>query len=47
MNYGRVVATGTHTQLLQSSPLYARLAELQFGAASATLDEGAHATVVG
>jgi ATP-binding cassette subfamily B protein len=47
MNYGRVVATGTHAQLLQSSPLYARLAALQFGAASAALDEGAHATVVG
>ena len=47
MNYGRVVATGTHAQLLQSSPLYARLAELQFGAASAALDEGTHATVVG
>jgi ATP-binding cassette subfamily B protein len=47
MNHGRVVATGTHAQLLQSSPLYARLAELQFGAASAALEEGAHATVVG
>ncbi len=47
MNHGRVVATGTHSQLLQSSPLYARLAELQFGAASAAVEEGAHATVVG
>jgi ATP-binding cassette subfamily B protein len=47
LNYGRVVATGTHAQLLQSSPLYARLAELQFGAASAAVEEGAHATVVG
>lgn len=28
---GRIVATGTHTELLQSSPLYARLAQLQFG----------------
>ena len=27
---GRVVATGTHEQLLVSNPLYARLAELQF-----------------
>jgi ATP-binding cassette subfamily B protein len=27
---GKVVATGTHEQLLLSSPLYARLAELQF-----------------
>jgi ATP-binding cassette subfamily B protein len=47
MNFGRVVATGTHAQLLQSSPLYARLAELQFGAPSAAVEEGAHATVVG
>jgi ATP-binding cassette subfamily B protein len=30
---GRHVATGTHPQLLQQSPLYARLAALQFGAA--------------
>jgi ATP-binding cassette, subfamily B, bacterial len=47
MNHGRVVATGTHAQLLQSSPLYARLAELQFGAASTAVEEGEHATVVG
>jgi len=47
MNHGRVVATGTHAQLLQSSPLYARLAELQFGAAGVAVEEGAHATVVG
>ncbi|HUO66760.1 MAG TPA: ABC transporter transmembrane domain-containing protein [Gammaproteobacteria bacterium] len=47
MNHGRVVATGTHAQLLQSSPLYARLAELQFGVGSAAVEEGAHATVVG
>ncbi|WP_296268678.1 ABC transporter transmembrane domain-containing protein [Pseudomonas sp. UBA6562] len=30
MDKGRVVASGTHRQLLDSSPLYARLAELQF-----------------
>jgi ATP-binding cassette, subfamily B, bacterial len=30
MDQGRVVATGTHGSLLQNSPLYARLAELQF-----------------
>jgi ATP-binding cassette subfamily B protein len=29
---GRVVAVGSHTQLLRSSPLYARLAALQFAA---------------
>ncbi|WP_043644079.1 ABC transporter transmembrane domain-containing protein [Caenispirillum salinarum] len=28
---GRLVATGTHRQLLDTSPLYARLAALQFG----------------
>jgi ATP-binding cassette subfamily B protein len=33
MDAGRVVAIGTHTELLAASPLYARLAELQFGAA--------------
>ncbi|HCV37830.1 MAG TPA: ABC transporter ATP-binding protein, partial [Pseudomonas sp.] len=27
---GRVVAVGTHRQLIEESPLYARLAELQF-----------------
>ena len=30
MNQGRVVATGTHSELLQSCPLYSRLASLQF-----------------
>lgn len=30
MDKGRIVATGTHDELLKSSPLYARLAELQF-----------------
>jgi ATP-binding cassette subfamily B protein len=33
MDAGRVIAIGTHAQLLAASPLYARLAELQFGAA--------------
>jgi ATP-binding cassette subfamily B protein len=32
MNEGRIIATGSHTQLLTRSPLYAQLAELQFGA---------------
>ena len=31
MDRGRIVAVGTHDELLQRSPLYARLAELQFG----------------
>lgn len=30
MDQGRIVATGTHDELLKSNPLYARLAELQF-----------------
>jgi ATP-binding cassette, subfamily B, bacterial len=46
MNHGRIVASGSHQQLLQSSPLYARLAELQFGAAGAP-EETAGATLVG
>ena len=33
MDHGRIVASGTHAELLAASPLYARLAELQFGAA--------------
>ncbi|AIR91465.1 ABC transporter transmembrane domain-containing protein [Pseudomonas cremoricolorata] len=32
MDQGRVVAVGTHAQLIETSPLYARLAALQFGA---------------
>mgnify|MGYP001765833286 CR=1 FL=1 len=35
MEQGKVVALGTHQQLLAANPLYARLAELQFGADSA------------
>ena len=34
MDHGRIVATGTHEQLLDASPLYARLAQAQFGAFS-------------
>ena len=34
---GRVVAVGNHAQLMSSSPLYARLAALQFGAAEEAL----------
>jgi ATP-binding cassette subfamily B protein len=32
LDHGRIVAVGTHRELLGSSPLYARLAALQFGA---------------
>lgn len=34
MDQGRIVAEGTHNQLLTQSPLYRRLAELQFGQAA-------------
>jgi ATP-binding cassette subfamily B protein len=34
MNEGRMEAVGTHHELLHSSPLYARLAELQFKTAA-------------
>lgn len=34
MNHGRIVASGSHAELLEKSPLYARLAELQFGSAA-------------
>jgi ATP-binding cassette subfamily B protein len=30
LDHGRVVGAGTHTELLEANPLYARLAELQF-----------------
>ncbi len=30
MDHGRIIAVGTHAELLQQSPLYARLAALQF-----------------
>jgi ATP-binding cassette subfamily B protein len=35
MDNGRIVAVGTHDELVRDNPLYARLAALQFGAASA------------
>jgi len=47
INHGRIVASGSHQQLLQSSPLYARLAELQFGAGGAMPEERASETLVG
>jgi ATP-binding cassette subfamily B protein len=34
MDHGRVVATGTHQELVDQDGLYARLAELQFDVAS-------------
>jgi ATP-binding cassette subfamily B protein len=47
ISHGKLVASGTHAELLVASPLYARLAELQFGAASAVLEEVPDAAVVG
>ena len=47
INHGRIVAIGTHAELLVTSPLYARLAELQFGAAAAApLEEAPRAALV-
>ena len=34
LDHGRLVATGDHRQLLESSALYARWASLQFGEAA-------------
>jgi ATP-binding cassette subfamily B protein len=36
LEHGRIIATGSHDELTQTSPLYARLATLQFGAGMAT-----------
>lgn len=41
MDHGRIVATGTHEQLVRAGGLYARLAALQFGAVEALVDAGA------
>jgi ATP-binding cassette subfamily B protein len=47
MDGGRVAAIGTHAELLAASPLYARLAELQFGTVGAAeLEEGRRAALV-
>ena len=40
LEQGRIVAQGRHTELLQSSPLYAQLAALQFGEPLARTEQG-------
>jgi ATP-binding cassette subfamily B protein len=42
---GRIVAAGTHAELLERSPLYARLAELQFASALPAPEDGASGRV--
>jgi ATP-binding cassette subfamily B protein len=37
LEHGRIIASGTHAELLERSPLYQRLAELQFGAAAESM----------
>jgi ATP-binding cassette subfamily B protein len=37
MDHGHKISVGTHAELLQQSPLYARLAALQFTSASLQL----------
>ena len=38
LDHGRLVATGTHTELMQSCALYQRLASLQFRETDQELD---------
>lgn len=47
MDQGRIVDIGTHEELVAREPLYAHLAELQFGAAEAPDDESGDAALAG
>jgi ATP-binding cassette subfamily B protein len=46
IHHGRIVASGRHGELIETSPLYARLAELQFAPAQMALEEVPRAAVV-
>jgi ATP-binding cassette subfamily B protein len=39
MDQGKLVAIGTHQELIASNPLYARLAALQFNDGKVTVDQ--------
>jgi len=43
LDHGRLLATGSHAELLQSCPLYARLAALQFDSLNGVTDDDVHA----
>jgi ATP-binding cassette, subfamily B, bacterial len=47
INHGKIVASGSHSELIAENPLYARLAELQFGAAAVALEDAGDAALVG
>ena len=42
MDHGRLIDIGTHAELVVRNPLYARLAELQFGAGGQPVEQAAN-----